>query len=281
VSCVRLGVARNQPGCTGTGLRERQTRLSAPHRHSAWPGPGANHQTLRSASHEVCVPFSACRPRCAGSEMPAPNRCRFGVGCRTPNVHPGLRASPLRFFAAVSGATGSVRHVVTVKVPGRRVSRDVVTLTALEGGRCTFTERHRSCERAPVRVPAAARQPCRTEPSRLLPLRRLCAAVLSARGGYLRIDEPQGPARPGRTRCGIRKPPTGPAALIGLPKSLAGYSCLGLFLLQGCGHATCVQTGLADGDVCAVGRASSAPGAHPRPPIRSWVFGALPAQTCR
>jgi hypothetical protein len=87
---VRFGVARNRSGCTGPVFVSRlqwQTATSAaerlPHRHSAWPGPRANVQTRRSASHEVCGPFSACRPRRAGSEMPTPTRCRFGGGCLT------------------------------------------------------------------------------------------------------------------------------------------------------------------------------------------------------
>jgi hypothetical protein len=133
---------------------------------------------------------------------------------------PGLALAAFRCWAL---ASSSVRHVVTVKVLGIRVSRDVVTLTASEGGRCTFTERHRSCERTPVRVPAAARQPCRTEPSRLLPLRRYLAAVLSPRGECFADRRTIGASAAWPDPLRHSEPPMNPAALIGFPKSRAGF----------------------------------------------------------
>lgn len=217
----------------------------------------------------------------ASSEPVPLRRCRGAdTGVRPRRADTQVRPySPLRLFAAWAAASGSVRHVATVKFPGIRVNRDVVTLTASEGGRCTFTERQRSCERTPVRVPAAARQPCRTEPSRLLPLRRFCRGPFTTRptfGSSANKRGQRGLAGP-IAAFGTANRSGGAHRVVKVPRRFSPASDFSSCRVAGTRNA--YRHVAADKNVCPT--ASSAPGAYPRPHIRSWVFGALPAQTCR
>jgi hypothetical protein len=89
----------------------RHERLPRRHcGHSAPPVRSGDLQARPDASHEVPVPFSACRSR------------RAGRGCRVPaDAAPWLQetvCSTWRFYA-LRAALGSVRHVTTVKCSPR------------------------------------------------------------------------------------------------------------------------------------------------------------------
>jgi hypothetical protein len=117
----------------------RHERLPRRHcGHSAPPVRSGDLQARPDASHEVPVPFSACRSR------------RAGRGCRVPaDAAPWLQetvCSTWRFYA-LRAALGSVRHVTTVKC-SPRVSAVLPHRPLLwEKRPLNARERHQSCER--------------------------------------------------------------------------------------------------------------------------------------
>ena len=127
---VRLGVARDRPpAAPGLVLAMADTVVCPTGiRHGRDRGriiKPADRPLMRFLSLSALAGRDALDRRC---RLRTDAASALAIGA--PDVHPGLRASPLRFFAAVASATGSVRHVVTVNILEIRVSRDFVTLTA-------------------------------------------------------------------------------------------------------------------------------------------------------
>jgi hypothetical protein len=129
-----------------------------------------------------------------------------------------------------------------VNVLEKRVSRDFVTLTANEGGRRTFVERHRSCGRSlrdafprrPATHAGLSHRDCCPSPI-------LFTAVLSSRGSGLNDRRTRASAAwPDPMRRRTRHWPGGAHRVVKVPRRFS--ACLGLLPLAGL-RARDVRTG--------------------------------------